>query len=126
MEKRLRKLEHHSIKFQEIGIKIDQKKTNFTVKKIESSLFFSYTNEKSSPMKQSKTAHKEFLANNVQVKSLSAEDLRSRLKQAFQKKALFPLTKVLGLYVLVLSHMKNVRELFIRLRKLYWHFLWNW
>ena len=63
-------LEHHSPKIHEIERKNDQKKTNFTVKKIESSLFFSYINKKSSPVKQSLTAHKELLANIVQVESL--------------------------------------------------------
>ena len=53
-------------------------------------------------------------------------DLSGRQEQTFQKKAFFAMTKVFGLFFLVLSSMKNMKEQNAMVRIFFWHLLWNW
>ena len=46
-------------------------------------------------------------------------------KQLFKKKAIFPLTKVFGLFLLALSSVTNLRGQFVRVPKVFWQILWK-
>ena len=61
--------------------------------------------------------HKEVLTKIVQVKSLIPKDLRGRLKQTFQKKAVRLLTKVFALFRSCFPSKTELKEQIFRRQK---------
>ena len=51
--------------------------------------------------------------------------IKDRLKQTFQKTAVFTMKEVFGPFSFVLSRVTNLKEQFIMVHKLFWQLLWK-